>query len=85
MARDLTSVINTQIANQDVKIDFTFKIENVDFSAYVVNWSVSIDKKFGSQSASFTLNNNDSRFGGIDFSDSEKKLIEKYKKKFRKE
>ena len=28
--------------------------------------------------------NNDSRLGGIDFSESEKKLIEEYKKKYRK-
>lgn len=63
MPRPLNGAIQDQITKKDVGITFIFKIDSTDFTSYLINWDISIDKTFGSQSATFTLNNDDSRFG----------------------
>ncbi len=63
MAKTLTSTAQTQIDNKDLKPTFIFKIGGTDFSSYVLSKSLSVNIKFGSSNAVFTLNNNDGRFG----------------------
>ena len=63
MAKVLTQTIQDQIDTKDVKISFTLTINETNYTDYLVNWSISYDKQFGSASASFTLDNNDGRFG----------------------
>jgi len=63
MAKTLSTTIQTQITNKRIGTTFTFTVNSIDFSAYLLAWSVSYDKSFGSASAIFTLNNNDNRFG----------------------
>ena len=63
MAKALTSTIQTQIDNKKVKFNYTFTINGTDYSDYVINWNLSNDKKFGSASATFTLNNSSGIFG----------------------
>src|SRR3990167_319624 len=63
MSIPLNSTISTQITNKDIDRRHTFKINSTDFTDYLFNWSVSHDRKFGSASATFTLNNTDSNFG----------------------
>jgi len=82
MAKTLTSTIQNQIDNQDIKITFTFKIDSTDFSSYLLDWNDSTDKNFGAASATFTLNNDDGRFSNsginqIDVGDTVE-LIENY-------
>lgn len=63
MSKTLTSTIQSQLTNQDVKIKFILKIEDIDFSNYLMNWSIDFSKEFGSAQASFILDNNDNIFG----------------------
>lgn len=82
MAKELSSVIQSQISNKYIKPTFIFKINGVDYSDYLINWQVSYSREFGSASATFTLNNNDGRFGSggsakIEVGDIVE-LIEKY-------
>jgi hypothetical protein len=64
MAKALSAIINNQISKKAIGITFTFTINNLDFSSYLMpNWSGDTSKEFGSSSAVFTLNNNDSQFG----------------------
>jgi hypothetical protein len=62
--QDLLPVtIQNQLNNADIKIKFILKIDSVDYSNYLVSWSISSDVNFGSMSATFVLNNNDNIFG----------------------
>jgi len=63
MAKSLTAIITNQINNKRIKPSFIFKINSVDRSAYLKDWSISFDKSFGSASATFNLNNNSGIFG----------------------
>lgn len=59
----LPATIQNQLNNADIKIKFILKIDSVDYSNYLVSWSISSDVNFGSMSATFVLNNNDNIFG----------------------
>jgi hypothetical protein len=63
MAKALTSVAQGQLTDQDIKIEFIFTINDVDYSDYLLGWGISYSKDFGSASATFTLNNNEGVFG----------------------
>ena len=63
MAIALTQTIQTQISNKNIKPLFVFKIDGVDYSAYVMSWDISEAKDFGSTSAIFVLNNDGGIFG----------------------
>ena len=45
-----------------------FKVNNIDYTTYLLNSEISNDIKYGSASGRFSLNNNDGRFnlGGTD-------------------
>ena len=63
MVKQLTSEISRQIGQKAVGITNTFTVGGTDYTSYLVeNWSISTDRKFGAMSATFTLDNNDSRF-----------------------
>ena len=63
MARTLDQATTTQITQKNISAKFTFKINNVDYTDYVLDWAISYNTQFGSASASFTLNNNGGVFG----------------------
>lgn len=63
MARRLTSIIQNQILLQKAEGKFIFKINGTDFTSYIIDYSVSYDKEYGSASATFTLNNDQNKFG----------------------
>ena len=63
MARPLTQLIEDQLEDQQVEPTYTFLINDVDRSDFVQSWNISIDRRFGSSSATFTLLNNDGIFG----------------------
>lgn len=63
MAKVLTSTIQNQISNKSIGITFTFNLNGVDFSSYLLDWSVSNNISFGAASATFVLNNNSGVFG----------------------
>ncbi len=62
MAKALTQVVSNAITNKRIDTKFTFTINSIDKSSYLRDWDVSHDKKFGSASATFTLDNSDGRF-----------------------
>lgn len=62
MAVPLTQTISNQITSQDILRVHVFKINSTDFTSYLINWSISHDRKFGSASANFVLNNADANF-----------------------
>lgn len=62
-AKTLTAVAQRQLTNKDVKIEFIFTINNIDYSSYLINWNVSHSTDFGSAIATFTLNNDSGLFG----------------------
>jgi len=59
----LPATIQNQLNNADVKMKFILKIDSVDYSNYLISWSVSSDVNFGSMSATFVLNNDANIFG----------------------
>ena len=63
MSKELTSTIEGQIDSKDIKTSFVFEVNSTDFSDYVMNWSISADRNYGSMSATFTLNNDGGIFG----------------------
>jgi len=65
MAKQLSQVAQRQITKKRIDHKFTFKINGVDRSNYVFDYSVSFDKSFGSATASFTLLNSGGIFGDV--------------------
>lgn len=63
MARSLTSIIQEQIDDRDIKVNYIFKINNTDYTDYLISQSTSFDVKFGSAVGTFELDNNDGEFG----------------------
>lgn len=63
MAKELSAVAQRQLTDKDVKIEFILKINDIDFSQYIISWSISNSKEFGSASATFVLNNDGGIFG----------------------
>ncbi len=59
MPKTLTSTINAQVSDQELKPIFIFKINDLVRSTYVINWAISFNVKFGAASAQFTLDNSD--------------------------
>ena len=62
MARALTQAIQDQIDAKALQVIFTCLINGIDVTQYLLSWNTSFDKKFGSATANFRLNNNDARF-----------------------
>ena len=62
MSKVLAAAITDQINRRDIKLTFTFKINSIDYSNFLIDWQVSTSKEFGSASAVFTVDNNDERF-----------------------
>lgn len=62
MAKILSEYIEGQRLSGQIKPVYILKINGVNVSDYLLNYSVSFDRSFGSASASFTLFNKDSRF-----------------------
>ena len=63
MVKALSTEINRQIGNKAVAFTTTFTINSTDYTSYLLsNWTISTDRKFGAMSATFRLNNDDSRF-----------------------
>lgn len=63
MAQELTAVINRQINLKYLKTRYIFKVNSVDYSAYLKDKSISMNTDFGSVLASFTLFNSSGLFG----------------------
>jgi len=64
MAKALTQTIQTQISTKDISVSHILTIDGTTYSSDLLEtWSVSYDKSFGSASATFTLDNNDGKFG----------------------
>ena len=63
MARALEQAIQTQIDAGAIKTRFVFTINDTDYTLFVISWSLSYDKKYGSATASFILINTDGSFG----------------------
>lgn len=63
MSKTLSTIIQNMIDSKDIKITIIFKINGTDYTNYLIDRSVSMDKEFGSNSASFTLINNEGIFG----------------------
>lgn len=59
----LSQYIENMITDQDIKMKYVFKINNVDYSSYLLNWKVSANKEFGANEAAFVLNNDGGVFG----------------------
>lgn len=57
MAKALTTTASTQISTQRISKVYIFTINDIDLTDYVRSYSVSADRQFGSNSASFTLDN----------------------------
>lgn len=63
MAVELDDVILNQIDNKLLKPIYRLYINDVEVSEYLIDFTLSFSKEFGSSSASFTLLNNDGLFG----------------------
>jgi hypothetical protein len=63
MAKILTQYAEDMISYKRVKAAFIFKINTVDRTSSVINWSLSYDVQAGAASANFTLNNSDGEYG----------------------
>jgi len=62
MAKVLTTAIQNQYNQQKIKTRFILKINNVDYSDYLVTWTLQTSKEFGSSQATFVLHNNSEIF-----------------------
>lgn len=65
MSKSLSANVLKQIENRNVKAVYQFKINNTDYSDYLLSWNLSMDKSFGSASATFVLANQTGQFGEI--------------------
>jgi hypothetical protein len=63
MAKEISSIAQNQITNKDIKTEFTLTIGGIDYSAYLVSWSISNNTEFGSASSTFILINDGGMFG----------------------
>ena len=63
MSKTLSPAVQDMITAQDIKIKFIIKINDIDYTDYLLSFSINHNKEFGSASATFTLNNNDGIFG----------------------
>lgn len=63
MAKSLSTTIQNQISNKHIHVKFIFKINGIDFSNYLIDWSIDYSTQFGSAVAVFVLNNNNGIFG----------------------
>ena len=63
MAKILTQKIQSIINNADIPIKFILKINSIDYTSYLMTWSIESSKEFGSASATFALNNDQGIFG----------------------
>jgi len=63
MAKALTSIVQGQLDNQDIRVRLIFKINSVDYTSYLLNWSVNFNKSFGAATGSFVLINDGGIFG----------------------
>ena len=83
MAIQLTQAIQNQITKKAIGITFSLLINKVEYGDFIINWSISNDKKFGAASASFTLDNNSGIFGYDDINEIKVgdtvEFIEQYK------
>lgn len=82
MTKALTSIAELQINDSNIKIDFTLTIDDEDISSYLISSNLSYSIEFGSASATFTLNNDDGRFGEGGSSKIEIGDVVSYKEKF---
>jgi hypothetical protein len=57
MAKELTLKAQNQLNDADIKVQFILKINNIDYTDYLISWSLDYSKEFGSASATFVLNN----------------------------
>ncbi len=63
MARTLTIKAQNMLTDQNVKTEFTFLVNSVDYTSSVINWQMTYDRNFGAASAQFTLENNGGKYG----------------------
>lgn len=63
MARALDQATSTQITQHNISAKFTFLVNGIDYTYYVLDWSISYSVQFGSATASFVLDNNQGVFG----------------------
>lgn len=63
MAIPLTQVIQDQIDNKRLDVNFTFKINGTDRTSYLLSYSIGFDKSFGSASGIFNVSNAGGVFG----------------------
>jgi len=63
MARALEQGITDQITAKRIAAELVFKINDVDRTSYLMDYSISYDRSFGSASANFVLANQDGVFG----------------------
>ena len=61
--------------------NFTFTIDNIDYTDYLISWNISHDRKFGSATASFVLDNNRilGRWDRVDFLSAKEAVIIDFK------
>jgi len=63
MAIELTQTITNQITAKDIKQVTILTVDSVDLTDYLLTWTDSDDRTFGSASCSFVLNNDEGIFG----------------------
>ena len=59
----LSQYIQDMITSKDITTRFTFKINNTNFSSYVITRSASFNTEFGAAQGTFVLNNDQDVFG----------------------
>jgi hypothetical protein len=63
MSRILTNIAQNMLTDQNLKVEFIFLINTIDYSSSLINWNVSYDSSFGAASAQFTLHNKEGIYG----------------------
>ena len=62
MAKYLSQVIERQLSEQTVRGQYRLRINGVDHSLYLINWSISVNRDYGAQTATFNLTNFEGQF-----------------------
>lgn len=63
MAKILSQATQNQLTNKRVQKKVIFKINSIDYSDYLLSWSIESSRDYGSASGTFTLKNQSGIFG----------------------
>ena len=65
MSRELTQLAQTSVAQKNISAEYILTINGVNYSSYVISYSFSFNKDFGSASCMIEMHNPNGLFGSV--------------------